>query len=191
MGNARGKAREGGAVDSPNWGTRQELADRLGISRRRVGQLIAEGKITEDRVNGIDLDKAVGEYQRKTDHAKSKVARGQPMMRAASPAPTTSSDGASATNLFDFNEAKSKKEHWNAEAARLRFLKESGELIPRDEVERREFEIARVLRDQILGWPSRVANLVPADAIESLEKECKALVRQLEKGVREITKVND
>ena len=49
-----------------------------------------------------------------------------------------------------------------------------------------EFAIGRRLRDRILGFPARVANLVPPEAMTSLTEECEALVRELQDEVASI-----
>lgn len=189
MARGDGKSREASGADSTNWGTRQELADRLGISRRRVGQLIAEGKIVQTPL-GIDLDKAVGEYQRKTDHSKSRANRPH-NLRVVAAANSPADDAADGQGRFRYDESRAAKEHYNAENARLRFLRDAGELIARDEVERREFAIARVIRDRLLGLPSRLADIVPAEGVQTIEHEVKALLREMQDEVRKITKMQD
>ena len=87
---------------------------------------------------------------------------------------------------FDFNFQRARKETFNAEKARLAVEQMTGRLVSRDEVRNKEFAVARVLRDRILGFPARVANLIPSDAMQALTDECEQLVRELQDAASKI-----
>lgn len=182
-------------IDSQTvWVSRARLAAELGLGRRRIGQLVDKGVITETD-EGIDLHKALGEYQRKTDqskraaYAQRKSGRGQRVTRSVRPPPTAPKqlppvsdpvDPDEPLDLFDYNKARGRKEAANAQLAEIKLAREAKSLISRDEVRAKEFEIARLLRDRILGFPARLANFVPAEAMKTLTDECEALVRDLQ-----------
>jgi hypothetical protein len=50
----------------------------------------------------------------------------------------------------------------------------------------KEFAIARKLRDRIIGFPARLASIVPADAMKIITDECDALVREMQDDVATI-----
>jgi len=160
--------------------------------------LIEKGVITETEF-GIDLDKAKGEYERKTDQAKRTAYGNRPDRRSARhPAkaksapktrrPSFAGSGAAADeddqpDIFDdYNVARARKVAADAERSRLTADQMAGKLVSRDEVREKEAAIARVLRDRILGFPARVANLIPLEAMKSLTEECEQLVRELQEA---------
>lgn len=190
----------------PVYVSRKVLAERLGLTRQRVGQLIAQGKITETE-NGIDLERAVGEYRRNTDAEKVEQARKRfkvvapaappgasatppTAARPAATPPADTYDEATGQVAINFNEAKARKEHYNAELAQARLQQMTGSLIPRDEVKAKEFAVARKLRDRILGWPSRVASFVPPEAMRILTDEAEALVREMQQDAATIAEAS-
>ena len=48
------------------------------------------------------------------------------------------------------------------------------------------YVIARKLRDRIIGWPARLASVVPADAMKIVTDECEALIREMQDDVATI-----
>jgi phage terminase Nu1 subunit (DNA packaging protein) len=173
----------------------QTLAEKLGVSTRRVRQLVDEGKLTPPTAKGFDLDRAIGEYHRKTDPQKrhaAQVAKGQiktpiaakPTLTVVPATPLGADDDDDDHDEFQI--ARAKRETANAELAALRVMQARGELLQRDIVVAREFEIARKLRDRILGFPARVANFVPPEAMKALVDECEALIRELQEEASRI-----
>ncbi len=174
---------------------RKTVANKLGITTQRLGQLIRAGQITED-ADGIDIDRAVAEYDRNTDKAKREAARLRQQLRIVrSDRPDTANDsrievppsGAAApTDLFDFNKAKARKEHYNAERARIESEKQLGNLISRDEVQAKTFNAARVARDRLLGLPPRLATYVPSEHMKNVTDEVESIIRDLESAMSQI-----
>lgn len=174
---------------------RKEIAPLLGITTQRLGQLIREGKITEHE-NGIDPEQAKREYALNTDAAKREAHRsrshflsvvegGKPAEAAAEPVSHVK-DPETGADLFSFNNAKAQKEHYHAQRAKLEFEKASGALLQRDAVVAREFEVARKLRDRLLGLPARLANFVPADAMKVVTDEVDALIREMQQDAADV-----
>jgi phage terminase Nu1 subunit (DNA packaging protein) len=173
----------------------QTLAEKLGISARRVRQLVEEGKLSPPSVRGFDIDKAIGEYHRKTDPQKrhaAQVAKGQVKPPPAAAKPTLSvvrpvvDDDDDDDEADEFQVARAKRERHNANLAELKELQARGDLLRRDIVVAREFEIARKLRERIMAFPARIANLVPAEAVKSIADECESLVIELQEDASRI-----
>lgn len=173
---------------------RKDIAPMLGITTQRLGQLIREGKITEHE-NGIDPERAKAEYAANTDAAKreahksrahflSVVEGGKP--EPAEPPPARVTDPETGADLFNFNNAKAQKEFYHAQRARLDFEIKSGALLSRDAVVAREFEVARKLRDRLLGLPPRLANFIPADAMKVVTDEIDALIREMQQDAADV-----
>lgn len=64
----------------------------------------------------------------------------------------------------DLNESRARREHYQAEKAKLDALQGRGELVPAADVERRAFDMARTVRDGLMGIPDRVASLLAASS---------------------------
>jgi len=179
---------------------RKTLAARLGISVRRVGQLIHEKKISEGP-GGIDLAKALGEYALNCDRARvdahrRRIGAGSPVLvppAAGEPAKPSSQAAAPGgpiglddQTVFDFNNAKARKEHFNAEIARARLTAMAGTMISRESVKAKEFAVARKLRDRLLGIPARLANFVSPEAMKNITDEIDTLIRELQEDCARI-----
>jgi len=151
--------------------SRRKVAEALGISRQRLEKLIREGRIDETPA-GIDLEKAKAQYEASLDAGR----------RAAYDAGRTGDLAAVPGQgpVVSFAEARTRKELAHADRAELDYKIKAGLYILRDEVRAREFEIARKLRDRILGLPARIANFVPAEAMTVIVDECEALIRELQ-----------
>lgn len=166
---------------------RKTAAAALEISRQRLEKLIKEGRIREEP-RGIDLAKAEQDYATSLDPAKraSWLAsrRAKDVRRSRSGDQPDGVDGAS--ELLSFADARTQKERAHAKRAELEYQIKAGFFVSRDEVAAKEFAIARKLRDRILGFPSRLASMVPADAMKIITDECEALIRELQDDVATI-----
>lgn len=158
------------------------MAEALKISRQRVEKLIRDGRIVETAA-GIDLEAARAAYEATTDPAKRHAyearagAAGRTVYgRRGADEVTDPQSG----EVLSFATARTHKEMANAKRANLEYQIKAGNYVARDEVRAREFEIARKLRDRILGFPARLANFVPPDAMAAIEAECQDLIRELQ-----------
>lgn len=147
--------------------SRAETAAELKITRQALEKHIKKGTIVEVQPGKIDIEDAKRRYQTIDPGRKPHVE-----VVASTPAP----DG----DLVPFPEARAKRENWNAQLAEIKYKEQAGLLISREEVAAREFAVARKVRDRILGFPARVANFVPPDAMKLLVDECDQLVRELQ-----------
>lgn len=180
------------------WATRRETGEALGISRQRVEQFIAKGVIVETE-HGIDLAAAKQAYaarvdvMRRAQYETRKELEGAPVtavpqQETASSAPASApGEGGTVTVALDYNAQRARRERINADLQEMKFKTESGRLISRDEVKAKEFEVARMLRDRILGWPARLVNHIPPEAMRILSDECDALIRDMQDAAARIS----
>ena len=132
------------------------------FSRPYLSKLIKEGKIPYTEVNGkkdFDFEEVV----KGIANSKSRV-----------------KDGDSKT----LNNAKIKLTEYQAKLAEQKFDVEANLLVYRDEVEQKAFTAVRVLRDQILTLPERLAGEVasstdPKEVKEIMYKEINAVLEYL------------
>ena len=150
--------------------SRAEVAAALKITRQALEKHIKKGTIVEVAPGRIDIEDAKRRYQTIDPGRKPHVE-----VVASTPAPRAA-DG----DLVPFPEARAKRENWNAQLAEVKYKEQVGLLVSREEVAAREFAVARKVRDRILGFPARVANFVPPDAMKILVDECDQLVRELQ-----------
>jgi hypothetical protein len=83
--------------------------------------------------------------------------------------------------------SRERKEHYNAELARLQALKEREELVPTADVKRMASTLGRQIRDNILSIPNRVAPLLAAaqdsgEVHRLLSEELRTALRVLADG---------
>lgn len=184
------------ATQKPRLVSRKEAAAELGFSRQRLETLIKQGRVHET-AEGIDIDRAKQElvstldpvrrqlYEETFGKAKPKakaeprrkpynVKRGAQRVRAAG-----SDDKQGELKLVSLNEAKVLRETALAKTAELKLGQMMSTLMPRDEVKAKEFAVARMVRDRIIAFPTRLANVIPRQAMKHLDDECKRLVREL------------
>lgn len=164
--------------------TRKACAVALGISRQRVEQLIKRGDIKET-ADGIDLVAARRRHARlkqldkagglKAAPPKARKTKAPVAVVVTRPDPDDGPDG----NVLDFAGARAKRENWNAALAEANYKKLIGALVSREEVAAKEFAVARKLRDRIIGFPSRLSNFLPPEAMRIVTEECTQLCREL------------
>ena len=162
--------------------TRAELARRLGIARQTVHEHFKKGNITLGEDGLVDFDEARSEYLAKTDVAKR--SRASQVADEVSEAvgledPKPELPGP----LGDFNRAKAQRESANAQLAMHKLEMARGDVVSRSEVQQQQFAIARMIRDRILGWPSKLANFVPPESMKTIEAEAKSLIRDIQSEI--------
>ena len=87
----------------------------------------------------------------------------------------------------ELNESRARREHYQAEKARLEALQGRGELVTVEDVKREAFALGRALRDQLMGIPDRVASMVaatndPRQVHQLLTEEIRVALRGLSDG---------
>mgnify|MGYP006273666335 CR=1 FL=1 len=96
-------------------------------------------------------------------------------------------EGMPEDQIPELNESRARREHYQAEKARLEALQGRGELVPAADVKRQAFETARATRDALLGIPDRLAAQLAAcsDARQVhvlLSEELRVALRGLANG---------
>ena len=118
---------------------------------------IADAIVTQNGRQLIDMEKADSLWSRNTLQ--------QPPPAAAGPAtisPTARElqqliDSLPEDDIPDLNQSRARREHYQAERARLDALQGRGELVPAADVRREAFALARQVRDALMGIPDRLA----------------------------------
>lgn len=163
--------------------TRAELARRLGISRQTVHEHFKKGNISLGDDGLVDFELARQEYLHNTDAGK----RSRTSQVADEVAETVGLDASKReipAPLGDFNRVKLQKEEAAAQLAIHKLKIARGNVVSRSEVQAQEFAIARMVRDRILGWPAKLANHVPPDAMSRIEIEARALIRDIKSDIQ-------
>lgn len=174
------------------WGSRKQCATELGITRQRVEQYIAKGVI-EETGQGIDLDAAKAAYGSRADVVRKAQFESVQSLKSGTAGPSApamtqspvretaaAADAADVVVAIDYNKERARREKANAELQEIRLQTERGRLIDRDEVKAREFAVARKLRDRILGFPAKIVNFVPPEAMKIITEECEVLIREMQ-----------
>ena len=135
--------------------TRAEYARRKGWSKPYVSKLVQTGKITLDDKNLLDPDVADNEL----------IANSGP----------SADDVEQNKKGVTFNTARTMREVYAARLARLEYELKSGQVVPLEEVTRREFNAARVARDVLLNIPDRIAPVIAGETnVDKIHKQITA-----------------
>jgi hypothetical protein len=172
-----------------------KAGEELGISRQRVQKLLKRWPevIVDD---GVDIEKLKALREENADPLRQAVYQQSRKLKAveveapkaAVPAPAAENQPELPLDALDFNAARTRRERANAELAQMKADQEAGRLISRQEVQAREFAIARQLRDRLTGFPARVQQFLPPEAMQMLTKEVRALIDDLQKDAERIAK---
>lgn len=165
--------------------TQSEYAARRGWSRAYVSKLKAQGRLV--LVEGGKIDVAATEQllAESSDPSKAAVAERHQRDRAdkdvhahvtpTAPASLPPQPGGGSAN---FQKARAHREHYLALLAEDEFRKGRGELMEREVVDRAAFDVARTLRDLLMGLPTKFAGeLVAITDPWEMEQRLTALIR--------------
>lgn len=154
----------------------------------------------------LDRDKALDLWDRNTKRngservsAEAKERDRKPIEASADPLPPAQVPAATGEQLKTLimglpedqipglDVSRERKEHYNAEIARLQALKEREELVPTADVKRMASTLGRQIRDNILSIPNRVAPLLAAaqdsgEVHRLLSEELRTALRVLADG---------
>lgn len=180
-----------------------KAGEELGISRQRVNALAdkwpeirIDGKIDVDRLKQLrsanmdPLKQMAWQHGERSRATQAEPPRSAPT-RASSPPPVpTDADepeqGELSLATMDFAAVKTERERSNARLAQLRVAEEEGRLIPRDAVVAINFAIARKLRDRISGFPTKLQQFIPSEAMQMLTDECDKLIKELQSDAQRV-----
>lgn len=146
--------------------TQSEYAKRLNVTPPRINALIKKGiiKLKKDKIDPEQADEAIENY---TD----------PMRRKAK-----TDTGVISENSFI--KARTIRENYKAALSKLEYEEKIGKLIEVEKVKNIFFNKARIVRDNLLNIPDRVAmrliNKKDTDEIKQiLEKEIRQVLEEL------------
>ena len=89
-----------------------------------------------------------------------------------------------AVDVVDYQTARTHREHYNAELARLQFEEREGKLIDAQQAHKDGFELGRAVRDKLFAIPARVSPLLaslenPLEISKLLDSELRAALEEL------------
>ena len=184
---------------------KSDFAKAKGVTPAAVTHAIRSGRlngavVTQNGRELIDLDRGLALWDERTlrnNNAKVGPAVDAPVRRAAPAAGPASQPTADQLRAYieglpedaipDLNESRRRREHYQAEQAKLAALQGRGELVPVSEVRKEAFALARAVRDALLGLPDRLAPMLAAtqDAAQChrlLAEELRVALRGLSDG---------
>ncbi|MDO9148305.1 MAG: hypothetical protein Q7U52_11705 [Hydrogenophaga sp.] len=181
--------------------SQKELAKALGVTPARVSQLKAAGRI-EPGADGLwDVEAVRMRIAHTADLAQSMAAETRARARAGEVEllPVIQpDDGAMGEGVFDhyytedhaanFKVARSLREREEAAKARTERMLRDSLLVEKADVERAAYTEARVLRDRLMGLPTKVAPLLApvTDAFECERMLREALRQVLQECLRAV-----
>jgi phage terminase Nu1 subunit (DNA packaging protein) len=147
----------------------------------------------------LDRDKAMAMWDKNTkrngseklsEEAKERDQRGVPPKAITTTVPDqlkTLIMGLPEDQIPGLDVSRERKEHYNAELARLQALKEREELVPTADVKRMASTLGRQIRDNVMAIPNRVAPLLAAaqdsgEVHRLLSEELRTALRVLADG---------
>lgn len=179
-----------------------EFAKAKGVTPAAVTHAIRSGRlngalVTENGKQLIDLERGLALWDERTlrnNNAKVGTADdATPVRPARAVAPPTPDqvrayiEALPEDAIPDLNESRARREHYQAEQAKLAALQGRGELVPVAEVKTEAFALARAVRDALMGIPDRLAPMLAAtqDARQVhhlLSEELRVALRSLADG---------
>ena len=154
-----------------------EFAKAKGVTPAAVTHAIRSGRlngalVTENGKQLIDLERGLALWDERTlrnNNAKVGTAEDatpvHPAPAAVHPTPAQLRayiEALPEDAIPDLNESRARREHYQAEQAKLAALQGRGELVPVAEVKAQAFALARGVRDGLMGIPDRLAPMLAA-----------------------------
>ena len=143
-----------------------ELALIKGCSQAAVSHAVRKGRISDaivekDGKRWLDRDLALELWDKNTvNTANSKVRKPDPVPEALKDA----GELKDAINKLpddaipELNESRARREHYQAELAKLQVTQQRGELVPVDEVKKEAFNIGRSVREALANLADRLSH---------------------------------
>jgi hypothetical protein len=175
--------------------TQKQYAARRGISQQAVAKLIRQGKLDgafrkEGRKYKIDPDRADAVLQTFHNPARSKapaVVQGVPLADGVDRGSTSTIAG----ELVSFAEAARREKVAKAALLELDLKKKRGDLVEKEEVEAVAAKLGTLVRVGIEAIPAKVAPTIvgmetPGEVARYLQREVKAVLADLAKGIADL-----
>lgn len=147
--------------------TKSQYAKSRGVSPAAVTTAIKSGRIRAAVVtrNGkelLDFDLAQLLWGKNSLQKPPTVTAAEAAAKIPAKAPTADElrkfiEGLPEDQIPDLNESRARREHYQAEKAKLEALQGRGELLPADQVRNEAFALAQAVRDAFLTLPDRLA----------------------------------
>ena len=143
-----------------------ELGLIKGCSQAAVSHAVRKGRISEavvekDGKRWLDRDLALELWDKNTvNTVNSKVRKPDDV----EPAPRDAGELEAAINKLpedaipELNESRARREHYQAELAKLQVTQQRGELVPVDEVKKEAFNIGRAVREALANLADRLSH---------------------------------
>lgn len=126
-----------------------------GSSPWSVKKAIRDNRITRDEDGKIDPEVADRQWDQNTDPAQQRGPREPPSNVKSRPAPGPDSP---LSGIPSYSQSRAVKEAYQARIARLQYEEMTSQLVRADSVKVEAFRRARMIRDQILAIPDRMAD---------------------------------
>jgi hypothetical protein len=179
-----------------------EYARHRGVSKMRVSQYIASGKISATRVGrGYEIDPVLADRE-----LEGNIDQSQPLhqpkltvlpappkkpLKPINPDQSLVDDGKPSKDLLKngptYADAQRAREVYRAERERLKLMQEKNELVPSADVKKEVMTLTRTIRDNMMSIPDRVASQLAAtkdqhQCHQLLESEIRTALRMLADG---------
>jgi hypothetical protein len=158
--------------------TQTEFARRVGVSRQRVGQLLAEGRIPLDqRTRRIPLAEALAAWtaDRGTAAPAPAMTEAEALEIVRQEPPALRDPGAdpdSAANIAaQHAQARAADKLWQAKTRELRYQALRGTLVARADVDADSANVAALIRSTLLAIPSKLAPQLSGRILETATVE--------------------
>ncbi|USE38040.1 hypothetical protein [Endozoicomonas sp. SCSIO W0465] len=137
--------------------TQAEFARQQGFTRGYVTKLINKGiiKLVNKKVDSAAAIKAI---EKNTDPSKHRPSKAKQISQPAEILPAGGQPGA-----VDFVTARTMREAFRAKLAKLDFEERSGQLTDATKVKNDAFKAGRIIRDELLAIPDRLADVLAAE----------------------------
>ena len=125
---------------------------------------IAAAVVVKDNKRWLDRDLALELWNKNTvANAQSKVSRPDPVIEAVPPPRDADElkrrvNGLPDDAIPDLNESRARREHYQAELAKLQVTQQRGELVPADEVKKEAFKVGRGVREALANLADRLSH---------------------------------
>ena len=143
---------------APETTTARELAERLGFKPHYGHQLVKDGRfVLAPDGKRVLVAESLARYQATKDPSKQGVADWHVKARQggggdSDKPPATHAGEFDDVPMYDFHNAKAKREHWAAEREHALWRKEAGELMERSEVVAMMADAGATIRGKLEAW---------------------------------------
>jgi phage terminase Nu1 subunit (DNA packaging protein) len=146
--------------------TFKELATIKGCSSAAVSHAVRRGRISDaivekDGRRWLDRDLAIELWDKNTAKTHNSKVREADLIE---PLPRDAGELEAAINKLpddaipELNESRARREHYQAELAKLQVTQQRGELVPVDEVKKEAFNIGRAVRESLSNLADRLSH---------------------------------